>query len=65
MMGKVMENLFFRVFTILLILLDISIQVTDLAAGSSAHYHDELEIVSRVIITYFVVETMCRIFYKG
>nr|XP_022341345.1 phosphatidylinositol 3,4,5-trisphosphate 3-phosphatase TPTE2-like [Crassostrea virginica]XP_022341346.1 phosphatidylinositol 3,4,5-trisphosphate 3-phosphatase TPTE2-like [Crassostrea virginica] len=65
MMGKVMENLLFRVFTILLILLDISIQVTDLAAGSSAHYHDELEIVSRVIITYFVVETMCRIFYKG
>ncbi|XP_078311541.1 phosphatidylinositol 3,4,5-trisphosphate 3-phosphatase TPTE2-like [Crassostrea virginica] len=65
MMGKVMENLFFRVFTILLILLDISIQVTDLAAGYSAHYHDELEIVSRVINTYFVVETMCRIFYKG
>ena len=65
MMGKVMENLLFRVFTILLILLDISIQVTDLAAGSSADYHDELEIVSRVIITYFVVETMCRIFYKG
>lgn len=65
MVGKVMEHIAFHLFTILLILLDIAIVVTDLAAGSSAHYHDELEICSRVIITYFTLEVMLRIFYKG
>lgn len=65
MVGKVMEHIAFHLFTILLILFDIAIVVTDLAAGSSAHYHDELEICSRVIITYFMLEVMLRIFYKG
>ncbi|XP_048746158.2 phosphatidylinositol 3,4,5-trisphosphate 3-phosphatase TPTE2-like isoform X4 [Ostrea edulis] len=65
MVGRVMDHIAFHVFTILLILVDISIVVTDLVAGSAAHHHAELELCSRIIITYFTVEIMFRIFYKG
>ncbi|XP_062576064.1 phosphatidylinositol 3,4,5-trisphosphate 3-phosphatase TPTE2-like [Saccostrea cucullata] len=65
MVGRVMEHIAFHLLTILLILLDVSIVITDLAAGEAAHHHEELEICSRIIIIYFTIEVMFRIFYKG
>jgi PTEN phosphatase family protein len=63
---SVIEHVFFRVFTVLLILVDVilvvvDISVTDLSEQTS---HD-ITLVSRVIIAYFLVEIGFRIFYKG
>lgn len=63
--GSVMENVWFRLFTIMLILADFTIVIVDMASGPETHFHDELEITSRCIITYFVIEIFLRIFYKG
>jgi hypothetical protein len=63
--GLVMENVWFRFFTLCLIIVDIVIVIVDLAARAQSNYHDVLEIASRCIISYFVLEVLLRIFYKG
>lgn len=63
--GMVMENVWFRFFTLCLIIVDLVLVIVDLAARAQANYHDELEIASRCIISYFVLEVILRIFYKG
>lgn len=65
-MKSVIEHVLFRVFTVLLILVDVTlvlvdISVTDLSAQTS---HD-INLVSRIIITYFLIEIAFRIFYRG
>ncbi|XP_033743913.1 phosphatidylinositol 3,4,5-trisphosphate 3-phosphatase TPTE2-like isoform X2 [Pecten maximus] len=63
--GSVMEHVYFRFCTILLILVDISVVIADLLTPDTVHYHLALEIVSRTIISYFVLEIFLRMFYKG
>ncbi|XP_069129990.1 phosphatidylinositol 3,4,5-trisphosphate 3-phosphatase TPTE2-like isoform X2 [Argopecten irradians] len=63
--GSVMEHVYFRFCTILLILVDIGVVIADLLTPDTVHYHLALEIVSRTIISYFVLEIFLRIFYKG
>jgi hypothetical protein len=62
----VIEHLVFRIFTVVLILTDISLVIIEVAVFS----HDKetshaIGQVSMAIITYFVVEIGVRIFVKG
>ncbi|XP_021359540.1 phosphatidylinositol 3,4,5-trisphosphate 3-phosphatase TPTE2-like [Mizuhopecten yessoensis] len=63
--GSVMEHVYFRIGTILLILVDIGVVIADLLTPDTVHYHLAFEIVSRTIISYFVLEIILRMFYKG
>lgn len=58
------EHLGFRVATVFLILLDIILVIVELSIDSCDNGNG-LEVVSHIIITYFVVEVCARIFYKG
>ena len=63
--GRFMENVYFRIFTLSLILIDVGLVIVDLATPDDVTYHEPLEITSRVIIGYFVAEVLVRMFYKG
>jgi len=58
----VVEHIAFRVFTVLLILLDLTLVSIDLAKAA-CDASDGLEIVSHIIISLFVLEVLLRIFY--
>jgi len=61
-----MEHVFFRLATLLLIVVDVTLVIVNLFYDQEAtHVHDGVEIASRVIISYFVLEIFLRIFYKG
>ncbi|XP_035827382.1 phosphatidylinositol 3,4,5-trisphosphate 3-phosphatase TPTE2 [Aplysia californica] len=62
---RVIENLYFRAFTVILILLDFILVIVDLSLYSCATNDQPLEIISHIIICYFVVEVVARIFYQG
>ncbi|XP_060078284.1 phosphatidylinositol 3,4,5-trisphosphate 3-phosphatase TPTE2-like [Ylistrum balloti] len=58
----VIENVIFRIITVLLILLDFVLTIIGLAETDNAS--SGLEIVSHCIITYFLLEVAARIFYQ-
>ena len=58
----VVEHIAFRVFTVLLIFLDLTLVSIDLAKAA-CDASDGLEIVSHIIISLFVLEVLLRIFY--
>ncbi|GFN82234.1 phosphatidylinositol-3,4,5-trisphosphate 3-phosphatase tpte2 [Plakobranchus ocellatus] len=62
---RIIENFYFRVFTVLVILLDFILVIVDLAIYTCASNDKPLEIISHIIICYFVIEIGARIFYQG
>ncbi|XP_056011438.1 phosphatidylinositol 3,4,5-trisphosphate 3-phosphatase TPTE2-like [Ostrea edulis] len=63
---SVIEHVLFRVFTVLLILVDVILVVVDISVTDlSEHTSHDITLVSRVIIAYFLIEIGFRIFYRG
>lgn len=60
---RIVEHFCFRVFSLLLVLADIAIVIIDLA--TAGHVEQSLEIISIVIVTYFLIEVLLRIFALG
>ena len=63
-MKKLVEHIAFRGLTVVLILLDLSLVITDLAKNGCGN-GDALEVISHIIISYFMLELAARIFYQG
>ena len=59
---SVLEHIAFRVFTLLLIVVDVIVVILDLA---NAGNKETIEILAVVICTYFLLEIFVRIFAKG
>ncbi|RUS79114.1 hypothetical protein EGW08_013124 [Elysia chlorotica] len=62
---RIIENFYFRIFTVLVILLDFVLVIVDLALYTCASNDQPLEIISHIIICYFVIEIAARVFYQG
>ena len=62
---RIIENFYFRIFTVFVILLDFILVIVDLALYKCATNDQPLEIMSHIIICYFVIEIGARIFYQG
>lgn len=62
---RIIENFYFRIFTVLVILVDFVLVIVDLSLYDCARNDQPLEIISHIIICYFVVEIAARIFYQG
>ncbi|KAH3842858.1 phosphatidylinositol 3,4,5-trisphosphate 3-phosphatase TPTE2-like [Dreissena polymorpha] len=63
---SVLEHIAFRISTVLLIILDLTLVIIDLADISlTANFNSGLEIVSHIIISIFMLEILMRIFYMG
>ncbi|XP_061189003.1 phosphatidylinositol 3,4,5-trisphosphate 3-phosphatase TPTE2-like [Saccostrea echinata] len=63
---SVIEHFIFRVFTVLLILIDVILVVVDISVKNlSEQTSHDIALVSRIIITYFLIEIGFRIFYRG
>ncbi|XP_053400350.1 phosphatidylinositol 3,4,5-trisphosphate 3-phosphatase TPTE2-like [Mercenaria mercenaria] len=60
----VVEHMAFRIFTILLIIVEFVLVIIDLSMNSDGHIK-HLDLASQIIIGYFVLELIARIFYKG
>ncbi|XP_071125731.1 phosphatidylinositol 3,4,5-trisphosphate 3-phosphatase TPTE2-like [Mytilus edulis] len=61
---RVIEHPVFRIVLMLLILLDFTLVIIDLA-GSECSSDDTLENISHVIISLFLLEVFARLFYEG
>lgn len=61
---SLVENMIFRIITVLLILLDFTL-VTIALANLVCNASNVLEIISHGIISYFVLEIFLRMFYMG
>ena len=57
---RVLEHLAFRLFTVVMILIDVAVVIADLITQQRW-----LEVISLIIVTYFMVELLARIFAKG
>ncbi|KAJ8314351.1 hypothetical protein KUTeg_008912, partial [Tegillarca granosa] len=62
---NLIENLPFRLFTIILILVDATLVIVDLTVDLDEETSYIISITSRCIIAYFILEISLRIFYKG
>ncbi|KAL8583379.1 hypothetical protein ACOMHN_035361 [Nucella lapillus] len=62
---KVVEHLLFRIFTVVLIMLDFILVVIDLSISNCVSSNNGLEIMSHGIITFFLLEVAFRVFCKG
>ncbi|KAM7435048.1 hypothetical protein ABFA07_014980 [Porites harrisoni] len=60
---KIVEHFFFRVFSLLLVLVDIIIVIVDLATAGESE--KSLEIISVIIVTYFLMELLLRMYALG
>ncbi|KAM7433962.1 hypothetical protein ABFA07_015848 [Porites harrisoni] len=60
---KIVEHFFFRVFSLLLVLVDIVIVIVDLATAGESE--KSLEIISVIIVTYFLMELLLRMYALG
>ncbi|XP_060065844.1 phosphatidylinositol 3,4,5-trisphosphate 3-phosphatase TPTE2-like [Ylistrum balloti] len=59
------EHLLFRLFTVILILVDISLVIIDFCANLDEVTSRSITVTSRVIVGYFLLEILLRIFAKG
>lgn len=63
---SVIEHVLFRVFTVLLILVDVTLVVVDISVTDlSNETSHNINLVSRIIVSYFLIEIGFRIFYRG
>ena len=60
----IVEHIVFRLITIAIIFGEFVIVVIDLAINSDGHI-PHLGLVSQIIMGYFVIEILLRLFYKG
>ncbi|KAL9973932.1 hypothetical protein ACROYT_G020453 [Oculina patagonica] len=60
---RIVEHFCFRVFSLLLVLADVVIVIVDLA--TAGNMERSLEIISIIIVTYFLIELLLRIFALG
>ncbi|CAH3022505.1 unnamed protein product [Porites evermanni] len=60
---KIVEHFFFRLFSLLLVLVDIIIVIVDLATAGGSE--KSLEIISVIIVTYFLMELLLRMYALG
>ena len=60
---RVLEHLAFRAVTVMLVVVDLILVITDLALYDDMN--QPLEITSLIILTYFLVEGGLRIFAQG
>ena len=56
------DHLAFRIFTVLLVILDLIVVIADLAKNDT---NRALEILSLIIMTYFVLECLLRLVAHG
>ncbi|KAK3593566.1 hypothetical protein CHS0354_018654 [Potamilus streckersoni] len=61
---EIMEHIAFRIMTMLLITVDFTVVVIDLAINACGSTN-ALEIISHIIICYFMLEVATRLFYLG
>ncbi|XP_064607675.1 phosphatidylinositol 3,4,5-trisphosphate 3-phosphatase TPTE2-like [Liolophura sinensis] len=61
---SVVEHIAFRLATVFLIVLDFILVIIELSIDPCDNGNG-MEVVSHIIITYFVIEVCARIFYKG
>ena len=59
---NVIEHIAFRIFTLLMIVVDVIVVILDIADVGDA---EALEITAVIICTYFMVEIIVRVFAKG
>ncbi|KAK3099224.1 hypothetical protein FSP39_001190 [Pinctada imbricata] len=59
---KIVEHLVFRALTVILIILDFTLVTIDLAVNKCGG-GDALEVISHIIISYFMLELAARLFY--
>ncbi|WAQ99181.1 TPTE2-like protein [Mya arenaria] len=61
---SIVEHIAFRIATVVLIILDLTLVIIDLAdVDLTGNINSGLETVSHIIISYFVLEILMRIFY--
>ncbi|XP_059138488.1 phosphatidylinositol 3,4,5-trisphosphate 3-phosphatase TPTE2-like [Physella acuta] len=62
---RIVDNFFFRAFTVIVILLDFTLVIVDLSLYDCANNDQPLEIISHIILIYFLIEICARIFVQG
>nr|KAG5686259.1 hypothetical protein BaRGS_001212 [Batillaria attramentaria] len=62
---RVIDHIAFRIFTVLLIITDFTLVIVDLAQEECAAGTNGMDIVSTIIISYFVLEVFARMFCLG
>ncbi|CAG5129477.1 unnamed protein product, partial [Candidula unifasciata] len=62
---QIVENVYFRAFTVFLILADFILVIIGLALYHCASSDEPLEIIAHIIIIYFICEISGRMFYLG
>ncbi len=61
-LNRIIDHIAFRVFTLIMILLDVIVVIVDLATNDT---NRGLEATSLAIMTYFMAEILLRLFAKG
>jgi hypothetical protein len=64
MVKRVLEHIVFRLITVVLILLDFIFVIVELADSDCKKNIGTLEILSHVLISYFMLEVFFRVFYQ-
>ena len=59
---NVIEHIAFRIFTLLMIIVDVIVVILDIADAGNT---EALDVVAVIICTYFLLEICVRIFAKG
>lgn len=65
MVKSVLEHIAFRLVTVVLILLDFIFVIVELTDQECKKNQGTLEILSHVLISYFMLEVFFRVFYQG
>ncbi|CAG5135303.1 unnamed protein product [Candidula unifasciata] len=62
---KIVDNFYFRLFTVTVILTDFILVIVDLALYACAGNDSPLEIISHIFIIFFIFEVSGRVFCRG
>ncbi|BFZ24272.1 hypothetical protein BsWGS_27311 [Bradybaena similaris] len=62
---KIVDNFYFRLLTVVVILTDFILVIVDLVLFDCAKNDSPLEIISHIFIIFFIFEVSGRIFYQG
>ncbi|XP_062608219.1 phosphatidylinositol 3,4,5-trisphosphate 3-phosphatase TPTE2-like [Saccostrea cucullata] len=62
---SILEHIVFRLVTVLLIIMDFIFVIVELADNDCSKNRETLELLSHVLISYFMLEVFFRIFYQG
>ena len=59
---NVIEHIAFRIFTLLMIIVDVIVVILDIANAGNT---EALDLIAVIICTYFLLEILVRVFAKG